>query len=65
MRAAPRLARPAQPRLAPAPPSQPHEGEEDGEAYPSNIMFDRRVVRGSTYAARVLPAEPALLPKPG
>lgn len=29
--------------------------------YPSNIMFDRRVVRGNTYAARVLPAEPAIL----
>jgi hypothetical protein len=24
-------------------------------------MFDRRVVRGNTYAARVLPAEPAIL----
>lgn len=28
---------------------------------PANIMFDRRVVRGNTYASRILPAEPALL----
>jgi hypothetical protein len=27
---------------------------------PANIMFDRRVVRGNTYAARLLPAELAL-----
>ncbi len=27
---------------------------------PSNIMFDRRVVRGNTYAAQILPAEPIL-----
>lgn len=27
---------------------------------PANIMFDRRVVRGNTYAARLLPAEPIL-----
>jgi hypothetical protein len=27
---------------------------------PANIMFDRRVVRGNTYASRILPAEPAL-----
>lgn len=25
---------------------------------PANIMFDRRVVRGNTYAAQILPAEP-------
>lgn len=24
---------------------------------PSNIMYDRRVVRGNTYAAQILPAE--------
>jgi hypothetical protein len=28
--------------------------------YPSNIMFDRRVVRGNTYAARILPADVSL-----
>lgn len=28
---------------------------------PANIMFDRHVVRGNTYASRILPAEPALL----
>lgn len=27
---------------------------------PANIMFDRRVVRGNTYASRILPAEPAI-----
>ncbi|KAK9816840.1 hypothetical protein WJX72_005799 [[Myrmecia] bisecta] len=30
--------------------------------YPSNLMFDRRVVRGNTYASQVLPAEPPALP---
>lgn len=28
---------------------------------PANIMFDRRVVRGNTYAAQILPAEPPSL----
>ncbi len=27
----------------------------------TNIMFDRRVVRGNTYAARILPAEAGTL----
>mmetsp|Transcript_21170 Transcript_21170/g.58791 ORF Transcript_21170/g.58791 Transcript_21170/m.58791 type:complete len:521 (-) Transcript_21170:1259-2821(-) len=43
--------------------------EEDASqgSYPSNIMFDRRVVRGNTYAARILPADVSLTdtqPKP-
>lgn len=29
--------------------------EEDAQLYSTNIMFDRRVVRGNTYAARILP----------
>ena len=33
------------------------ESDETGEMA-SNIMFDRRVVRGNTYAAQILPAEP-------
>lgn len=41
--------------------SQKEVEPERFEVYPTNIMFDRRVVRGNTYAARVLPAEPALL----
>jgi hypothetical protein len=31
-----------------------------GAGYTSNIMFDRRVVRGNTYAARILPADVSL-----
>lgn len=31
--------------------------EEEGLMLPSNIMYDRRVVRGNTYAAQILPAE--------
>ncbi|GLC41245.1 40S ribosomal protein S1, variant 2 [Pleodorina starrii] len=32
--------------------------EDEGEPLPTaNIMFDRRVVRGNTYAARILPAD--------
>ncbi len=30
--------------------------DEEPEMLASNIMFDRRVVRGSTYAAKILPA---------
>ena len=30
--------------------------EELGPAPPANIMYDRRVVRGNTYAAQVVPA---------
>lgn len=30
-----------------------------GGAYPMNIMYDRRVVRGNTYAAQIVPAVPA------
>jgi hypothetical protein len=37
--------------------------EDGGVAYPANIMFDRRVVRGNTYAARILPADIALTDK--
>lgn len=36
------------------------EEQLDADGYPANIMFDRRVVRGNTYAARILPAEVAL-----
>jgi hypothetical protein len=36
-------------------------GPHPQEVYTFNIMFDRRVVRGNTYASHVLPAEPALL----
>jgi hypothetical protein len=32
--------------------------EEEEEPYPANIMFDRRVIRGNTYAAQILPAAP-------
>ncbi|UPR03200.1 flagellar radial spoke protein 3 [Chloropicon primus] len=35
------------------------ESDEPG-GIPSNIMFDRRVVRGNTYAAQILPAEPLM-----
>lgn len=47
---------------------------EDEGLYPANIMYDRRVVRGNTYAARILPADtsatgtrprPSLKPKSG
>ena len=31
---------------------------QDEPQYPANIMFDRRVVRGNTYAAQILPAIP-------
>mmetsp|Transcript_14419 Transcript_14419/g.24424 ORF Transcript_14419/g.24424 Transcript_14419/m.24424 type:complete len:457 (+) Transcript_14419:182-1552(+) len=31
---------------------------EEEEPYPANIMFDRRVIRGNTYAAQILPAAP-------
>jgi hypothetical protein len=34
--------------------------DEETSFYPSNIMFDRRVVRGNTYAARILPADVAM-----
>lgn len=34
--------------------------EDEPAAVPTNIMFDRRVVRGNTYAAHILPAEPVL-----
>mmetsp|Transcript_26974 Transcript_26974/g.58970 ORF Transcript_26974/g.58970 Transcript_26974/m.58970 type:complete len:523 (-) Transcript_26974:552-2120(-) len=37
--------------------------DEDGPGS-ANIMFDRRVVRGNTYAARILPAEVTLDKKP-
>ena len=33
------------------------EVDEDGMV-PSNIMYDRRVIRGNTYAAQILPAAP-------
>lgn len=37
----------------------PQYREEEGPAVATvtNIMFDKRVVRGNTYAARILPAE--------
>eukprot|EP00240_Pyramimonas_obovata_P004660 CAMPEP_0118939370 /NCGR_PEP_ID=MMETSP1169-20130426/28682_1 /TAXON_ID=36882 /ORGANISM="Pyramimonas obovata, Strain CCMP722" /LENGTH=401 /DNA_ID=CAMNT_0006883621 /DNA_START=172 /DNA_END=1373 /DNA_ORIENTATION=+ len=34
------------------------EPEIEEEPYPANIMFDRRVIRGNTYAAQILPAAP-------
>lgn len=37
--------------------------EEDAVPYPANIMFDKRVVRGNTYAARILPADVSLTDK--
>jgi hypothetical protein len=40
---------------------QRREDEQLLAVQPANIMFDRRVVRGNTYASRILPAEPALL----
>jgi radial spoke head protein 3 len=33
------------------------QGHQDDIFQPANIMFDRRVVRGNTYAAQILPAE--------
>jgi len=30
--------------------------EDYDDAYPANIMFDKRVIRGNTYAAQILPA---------
>lgn len=63
-----RTSRPAaarlRPCLRPAPARQgpkPADPEPPAEAYPCNIMYDRRVARGNTYAARVLPAEPGIL----
>ena len=38
-----------QPKFRPQP-------EEEYGAYPANIMFDKRVIRGNTYAAQILPA---------
>jgi hypothetical protein len=52
-------------RVSPPAQAREPEPEQPEEAYPSNIMFDRRVVRGNTYASRVLPAEPALLSSGG
>ena len=40
-----------QPKFRPQPPPET-------EYYPSNIMFDRRVIRGNTYAAQPIPAAP-------
>lgn len=37
------------------------QGQENDVLQPANIMFDRRVVRGNTYAAQILPAEPPSL----
>lgn len=37
-----------------------YRDEEAAYSGPANLMFDRRVVRGNTYAARIVPAEPAL-----
>ena len=37
--------------------------DEEPEIPGSNIMFDRRVVRGNTYAARILPADLTLTDK--
>ena len=34
-----------------------YRNEEEAASLNSNIMFDRRVVRGNTYAAQILPAE--------
>lgn len=48
----------AQP-FCPSLPPQYREEDVTG-SYPSNIMFDRRVVRGNTYAARILPADVSL-----
>jgi len=35
---------------------RPTPEEEYAGAYPANIMFDKRVIRGNTYAAQILPA---------
>lgn len=40
------------------------QGPPEEAIQPANIMFDRRVVRGNTYAARILPAEPPTLSPP-
>ncbi|KAL6760816.1 flagellar radial spoke protein 3 [Haematococcus lacustris] len=42
---------------------RPKYREDDADAVGANIMFDRRVVRGNTYAARILPADMALTEK--
>jgi len=43
----------SQPKFRPQPPG---EGHDEFGNYPANIMFDRRVIRGNTYAAQILPA---------
>ncbi|GMH46067.1 hypothetical protein BSKO_14031 [Bryopsis sp. KO-2023] len=40
---------------------RPKYREDDSNQYPANIMFDRRVVRGNTYAAQILAAEPHIV----
>jgi len=41
------------------------EYEAELEPVPSNIMYDRRVIRGNTYAAQILPAAPPIPVAPG
>mmetsp|Transcript_37532 Transcript_37532/g.105995 ORF Transcript_37532/g.105995 Transcript_37532/m.105995 type:complete len:525 (-) Transcript_37532:264-1838(-) len=36
-----------------------YRDEEEAAVLPANIMYDRRIVRGNTYAAQILPAEAA------
>mmetsp|Transcript_19841 Transcript_19841/g.34202 ORF Transcript_19841/g.34202 Transcript_19841/m.34202 type:complete len:529 (+) Transcript_19841:243-1829(+) len=40
-----------------------YRDEDEALAYPANIMFDKRVVRGNTYAARILPADMSVTDK--
>jgi hypothetical protein len=37
---------------------QPIQTQREDELLPANIMFDRRIVRGNTYATRLVPGEP-------
>ena len=39
--------------------------EDEAAAAAANLMFDRRVVRGNTYAARILPTDVVLTEKKG
>jgi len=44
------------PQMATGKPKFRPQPEEEYGAYPANIMFDKRVIRGNTYAAQILPA---------
>lgn len=43
---------------------QYREPQADDVSFPTNIMFDRRIVRGNTYAAQIVPADTLLQSNP-